>query len=400
MSAQAERVYTVDRIIIPEFHITLHNTTYTRKSNETQIFDNQWKNKQKISFNYDLAGKQVGYSVVNWNSSLNTWTDSMYCMFFYNSLEQPTAYQVSSVHGDTVDHVIYKEYYSYNSTTNKLEKMMTFSKNSADSLVLSSEEEYKYSQITELDSVITFNYDEDDGYVWSTIREKVLYVSDTVYSISENTSYVPIPDSPAVVFDIEHQYYFSADGKMSMQGKCLVTGILTERTLYSYRTEDGLPETDLSQNIASFVDKTYKDTSRIAYSFSFQDQQIIKTATTEILSSGSWIPVSRKIDTYTSGKVIVQRNSPVTADRDYGIKMHLSHSSNPSLIISSPEIISSIELFSINGALLHKQKNIQSGNEIRIDMPQRKFSDCSIPLIVKIQLENGLSFTRRFFQVR
>ena len=41
MSAQAERVYTVDRIIIPEFHITLHNTTYTRKSNETQIFDNQ-----------------------------------------------------------------------------------------------------------------------------------------------------------------------------------------------------------------------------------------------------------------------------------------------------------------------------------------------------------------------
>lgn len=400
MSVQAERVYTVDRVIIPEFRITRHNTSYTRVSNETQTFDSLWKNKQKISFEYDQEGKQNGYSVVNWSNALNTWTDSMYCMFFYNSLKQPIAYQVSSVNGDTVDHVVYKEFYYYNSTTNKLEKMMVFSKNGADSLVLSSEEEYKYSQITELDSVITINYDEDDRYVWSTIREKVLYVSDTMYSISENTSYVPLPDSPAVSFDIEHQYYFSSDGKMSMQGKCLVSGILTERTLYTYRTEDGLPETDLSQNIASFVDKSYKDTSRIMYQFSFQDQQIIKTATTEILSAGSWLPVSRRIDTYTSDKVFTRKHCLVTSDRDNRIKVHLSHSSNPVLIISSPERISSIELFSINGALLYKQKNIQSGNKTGIHIPHRKVANCCVPMIVKVQSENGLCSTQRLFQLR
>lgn len=400
MSVHAERAYTVERVIIPEYHITMHNTVYTLMSSETQIFDSQWNNKKKFSFSYDREGMQGGYSIVNWSDSLECWTDSMYCMFFYNSRKQPIAYHVSPVHDDTVDNVLYKEYYFYDNTTSKLEKMTSFSQNSTDSLVLSSEEEYIYSQNSELDSVTTTNYDEDDNYIWSIVTEKVRYTSDTVYSIFENTSYIPYPDSPAITFDVEHQYLFSSDGKKRMQGKCLVAGVLTERTLYSDREEDGLPEMDLSQNIDSFTDKTYKDTSRISYTYSFQDKLITKTATTEILASENWIPVSKKIDTYSSEEVSVRKNSLMPTDRHYKINAYLPHSSHPALFISSSERITSIELFSISGALLHKEKTVHHEDKIRLDLSTQKAAYYCGPMVAKIQLENGFTSTQRIFQVR
>lgn len=397
---RAERAYTVERVIIPEYQITLHNMVYTNVSSESQVFDSQWENQQQFSFKYDNDGKLIGYSVVYWNNSSNSWGDSLYCMFFYNYNKQVIAYHVSPVNDDTVSSVIYKEYYTYNNTTNKLNKLNAFSPNSADSLVLSSEEEYIYSQNSELDSVTTINYDENENYVWSTVTEKVHYVSDTMYSISENTSFKTDPDSSPTTYDIEHQYLFSTDGKKLMQGKCLVPGLITERTLYSYREEDGLPEMDLNQNIASFIDKTYKDTSRIMYSYLFENQQIIKTATTEILSSGSWIPVSREIDTYVSKKVSARKNNPIAIERDYNIKVYLSHSSNPALFISSPGKITSIELYSINGALLLKEYSILPGKEILLDVSTSRVAKFCGPMIAKIRLENGSSLIQRVFQVR
>ena len=98
----------------------------------------------------------------------------MYCMFFYNTSKQPLSYQVSAVFADTVEKVAYKEYYFYNNTTSKLEKMISFSKNRADSLVVSTEEEYFYSQNLDLDSVITIGYHRDDHYIWKIVTEKVL----------------------------------------------------------------------------------------------------------------------------------------------------------------------------------------------------------------------------------
>ncbi|MBN1604834.1 MAG: hypothetical protein JW915_24715 [Chitinispirillaceae bacterium] len=396
----AERVYTVDRVIIPEYHFTLKNTVYTKVSSESQIFDNQWKNKQKFSFSYNDDGNQKGYSVVYWSNSSNSWTDSLYCMFSYNSSKQVIAYHVSPVNDDTVNSVIYKEYYSYNNNMNKFEKMNTFSPNSTDSLVLSSEEVYIYSQNSELDSVITINYDEDENYIWSTVSEKVHYVSDTMYSISEKTSYRTGPDSPPTTYDIEHQYLFSTDGKKLMQGKCLIPGLITERTLYSYREEDGLPEMDLSQNIDSFSDTTYKDTSRITYSYSFQDQSVIKIATTEILNSGNWVPDSRRVDTYFSEAVSTRKNSQQTTSRQYKINVYLTSSSRPALFISSSDRVISIELYSINGALLLKENSIQPGKEIQLDVSTNRVANFCGPMIAKIRLENGSSLVQRFFQVR
>lgn len=394
-----EKVYTVERMIVPECKINLNNTIYIHISSETQMFGSQWKKTQKFSFNYDNDGKQNWYSVVHWNDSLNSWTDSMYCMFFYNSSKQPVAYYVSSVNNDTARHVVYKEYYSYSNTANKLEKINKFSRNSADSLVLSSEEEYIYSLKSELDSIITINYDEDENYIWSTITEKVNYVSDTMYSIFENTSYITNPDSPAVSYDIEYQYHFSSDGKMCMQGICLLPDLITERTLYSYREEDGLPEMDLSQNIDSFADTTYKDTSRTTCSYSFQDNSVIKTATTEILSSENWIPVSRTIDTYISEEVSVPERL-ITADRQYKISAYLINSSYPELVISSSLKVTSVELFSINGVLLHKEKSIRYGKEINLDLSNQQVANYRGPIMAKIHLENGSNSIQRILHVR
>jgi len=397
---RAQKAYTVERVIIPEYHITLNNTVYTKISSESQIFDNQWKNKQQFSFSYDDDGKQNGYSVVYWDNSSASWTDSLYCMFIYNSSKQPIAYHVGPVNGDTVDSVIYKEYYSYNGTTNKLEKINTFSPNNADSLVLSSEEEYIYSQNSEIDSVTTNNFDENENYIWSTVAEKVHYVSDTMYSIFESTSYRTDPDSPATTYEIEHQYFFSTDGQKLMQGKCLMPGLITERILYSYREDDGLPEMDLSQNIDSFTDTTYKDTSKITYSYSFQDQSVIKTATTEILTSGNWVPVSRKIDTYFSEAVSTRKNGVITADRQYKINAYVTRSPHPALFISSSERITSIELYSINGALLFKENNIRYGNKIRLDVSNQRVANYCGPMVAKIRLENGSNLIQKVFQVR
>lgn len=398
MYTHAERVYTVEKLIIPEYHIKLNDTAYTHISTENQVFDNEWKNSQKISFNYDYEGKQTGYSVVIWKDSLNSWADTMYCMFFYNSLNQPISYQVSQVYNDTVDYVIYKEYYLYNNTTNRLDKITIFSKNSADSLVISSEEIFLYSQNSELDSVITVNYDEDANYVWSVVSEKVNYISDTMYSISENTSYKPHPDSPSICFDIEHQYLFSADGKKKMQGRCLLPGLITERTLYSYREEDGLPEIDLNQNIKSIAEKSYSDTSRIIYEYSFQGQLLIKTSTTEILSPGGWVPVTKIINRFASEVVSTKKNYLNTNKRDLKIKIFLSQSSNPVLSISSPEKILSIEIFSINGVLLHKEKKCP-------DQAQFNLSGCKIKnycgqMIARIQLESGFTSIQKVFSIR
>jgi hypothetical protein len=54
--AHAERAYTVKRVIIPKYQITVHNTVYTMISSESQVFDNQWENKQQFSFKYDNEG--------------------------------------------------------------------------------------------------------------------------------------------------------------------------------------------------------------------------------------------------------------------------------------------------------------------------------------------------------
>lgn len=398
MHIHAEKVYTVEKSIIPEYQIKLKGGTYTYISTERQIFDNQWKNNQKISFNYDHDGKQTGYSVLIWNESLNNWADTMYCMLFYNSQNQPISYQVSQVHNDTMDHVIYKEYYLYDQNTNKLDKVTIFSKNSADSIVLSSEENFLYSQNKLLDSVITINYDEDDGYVWSVISEKVNYINDTMYSISENTSYIPHPDSPAISFDIEHQYHFSADGKKKMHGKCLLSGLITERTLYSYREEDGLPEIELNQNIKSIIEKTYSDTSRIVYEYSFQDQLLIKTSVTEVSSADGWIPVTKNIDRYASQVVSTKKNFLNTTNGDLKIKIYLTQSPNPVLSISSAEKISSIEIFSINGVLLYKEKSFP--DQAQFNLSSRKIVNYCGQMVARIQLESGFTSIQKVFSIR
>ncbi|HMA64335.1 MAG TPA: hypothetical protein VKO63_04010, partial [Chitinispirillaceae bacterium] len=75
----AESVYTVDKVIIPEYQITLNNKEYTKAASESQVYDTQWKNKQKFTFTYDNNGKQNGYAVVYWSNTSNIWTDSVYC---------------------------------------------------------------------------------------------------------------------------------------------------------------------------------------------------------------------------------------------------------------------------------------------------------------------------------
>lgn len=46
----AERVYNVEKVIIPEYRITVQNRAYTQISSEIQTFDTQWKNKKKTYF--------------------------------------------------------------------------------------------------------------------------------------------------------------------------------------------------------------------------------------------------------------------------------------------------------------------------------------------------------------
>lgn len=396
----AESVYNVDRIIIPDYQITLNNKVYTKTSSENQVYDNQWKNKQKFTFSYDDDWKQKGYSVVYWNNASNIWTDTIYCMFFYNSNKQPGAYFVSSINGDTISAVFYKEYYSYYNTIKKLENIKSYSENSKGKLVLFTEEEFLYSQNSKLDSVTTINHDEEYDYVWSTVTEKVRYVNDTMYSIVENTSFKADPDSPSTTYDVEHQYFFSNDGKKLLQGKCLLPGVITERTLYSYRKEDGLPEMDLDQNIESFANKTYKDTLRISYSYSFQDQSLIQTATTETFASEKWVPVSRKIDTYYSQAVAILKNNQKVANSHFKINVFLNHSSNPSFFISASDNVLSIEFFTISGALLYKENMLQSGNDVQLDLSHQRIANYSGPMVAKIKLENGNSMIQKILQIR
>ncbi len=400
INIRAERIYPpVERKIVPDHRISVNQNSYTLLSGESQIYLDEWQSSQKVLYEYDNEGKLQHYAVITWDATLNAWTDSMYCMFFYDS-GKPISYQVSPIYADTVSSVIYKEYYSYDNTINKLVDMVSFTTNSKDSLVLYSKEDYVYSQLLELDSITTVGYDIEQNYTWRITTEEVRYANDTMYSIFENNIYTPHPDSASISFENEHQYFFSRDGKKKMQGKCLIPGLITERILYSYREEDGLPAMELSQNIDSFVDMTYKDTTRIIYSYSFDDQLMIQTATTEIRSAESWIPVSREIDTYTSHAVTARKYEMIAGSRPQCVDAYLTRSAHPALIISSPERIKSVDLFALDGALLLSNKI--SGNKDRIVL---KLSNCASanyngPVIVHVRMENGYASTKKIFRIR
>lgn len=396
----AERAYNVEKTILPEYQLVLPDGIYILDTYESQVLIGEdWQSTQKAAYIYDNSGMLTSYVVT---SLQGNWLDSTYNLFFYNSLKQPISYWVSQSSLDTIENVSYKDYFYYSALTNKLDSIKRYYLNSTGALANMIDEKYFYSANFDMDSTYTVYYDEEPGSIAYYTSEKLNYINDTVYSITQNTFYSIGESEFMDLGAVEYQYVFSSNGKKIVDGMNVFPDMLTDltnRTVYAWRAEDGLMEESVTQNmdLSKVLSVDYIDTLKTSYTYSVENSIMTRIATTSEWVVDKWVPISRTVDKFRNNITGVKRNNMIVARKKFNVNARLVHSN---LSISSTETIKAIELYSINGVLLHRMNTDKSSKSFTINLEKSRIANFSGPIVAKVLSDKGLHSVQKVFQIR